>query len=1687
MTDPNLFSSRETRFNHLSEEERQYFKNLEARKPDDPEFIDGLLVTDWLSERTGTPKKEIYQNLQANLEKVFGEGITRAKAYDYIANFHKEGIDALPLNKAYGDKQAVRNITAGLLKSGAAIPSGLASVSSTVLQDTAASLSMRGHPEWEALTKEAISVSKRPHSQDRQLEIANRLSDLRKEAISQVLSIPSITDNPEYAKLGERLFQLEHPSQPALGDQTTRLSEIEKIKARLKELQAEHDKQLSSLPEHVQKLAQSHLFNIAQDLRKTQRVLRDFKKSRDQYLGVDPEYAETWMGILAQGAGSLPVTIAASATGTIFGPILMGAIMYDDAEEERMEHEGDSYDPSDSLFSNLVTAIPQAALERLGGPEKAIKHLLRAQKITTTTGKLGLSEYAKHVGKSALRSAGEESLTEALQGQWAEEVASWTYNDEIQPHSIDAFNRRFVEASVGGVLGLVAGGMISTTEAAKTRQAYQKVLNKSNLSNEKKAELLEAFIRLQYTSSSGNKSKPRINQQPLTKAEFALLRKYNTNEQITRAAPDEETAHLLIAAANGNRKAQHRYNELIRQRNSVDITGAKIGTLTLKVEEDGTLFLEDENGGILRLYENNPEERALAFLAKTAATLKSGQQTAQPQPDQNATVETSQSPNPEEPPITLRTLAGRLRRSRGSNQATTASTSFIGKLLANTETGITAVVSRNSFGKLLSKSAVKLSVSQQAHHEAVGNIDTLFALATLGLSRAPHRQGDIGKITKLHHFDVPMPFEGKVLWVKILVKEMTDKNLPNPLYNVSAIEVKEKPSATEEFRLSEGPNTEGARLPISRPEGFAEKFSAMAAEVKAGITKADTKDTHQKTGVPQTLEQEVEARYERLKNARRTVEDPMQSQARLNDAQREAQIARKAKQPLKLIDEQGIFSRILEPISEVITRINPQTAQRLRQLEFKLTLANSNDATKLKLPKPQRIKPKKLNKKENEDFKTKLQAHIARLAVQRKKDGHSDRDLTLEEIKEEATAARQKEEAAQQAKLEEQPDQHLDEQEQQDHAESLAADEARLEAQAEANLSASELKTNAAAFLQAYDKLPKEIRFELDLALKNSDTTARDLILNTYGLSESFSAITQTLEALHQRLKAAGFELGYQRNYFPRKVSDPDGLSKALAELGPPPAPEGKSVPDTLTLGAQEIETPFFFYQRILGRLDESTTAYYADSAEALNTYIEEASQLLAYAEFFGKHTIQKQGTDSPQIDFEASIESLISELKEPNTAPLEKSPNPLEESEFTPKPEDLSDAVPQAVTKAPILGDKELETLRSLLLARFTLKAPHKAIRLVRELTILSTLGHIGVTLSQIQDIGISAYTGGAWNTAIDTGKALFGKSNITAKELGLDSKSQTGLYDPSALNKTINRVFKLTGFEYMDKVGKEIIMNAKLRQLFKQAKRGYLDTKAQQVIESTFPPEQRARVIQDLKEGSVTEDIQFLAYSILANYQPINLSEYPRAYLTNPNARLFYTLKTFTLKGLNVYRRESLNLIAKGIKTGEKKLIRQGIMNFLHMSITLAAAGISANYLKDWLYGRPTKLSDTAVESLWRIANMSRWYTYSYRNAQKHLRNGEPVDAAVEGGGLLMSLFGPPIPYLTEPYKDWRNSRKPQRTKLGKPSQYAQKGSESVKLIPVVGQPYYWWFGEGARKSANKRKGHGYVKKQIKPREGF
>lgn len=130
-----------------------------------------------------------------------------------------------------------------------------------------------------------------------------------------------------------------------------------------------------------------------------------------------------------------------------------------------------------------------------------------------------------------------------------------------------------------------------------------------------------------------------------------------------------------------------------------------------------------------------------------------------------------------------------MRRATTFAEARLAAKAFQGKTLTNGQTGLQAVVSRNTLDKMLSGKAVAKSESASVQARAVANADRLFAAATYGWSK-PDRSGD-PNIVAIHRFFAPMEADGRSKLVKLTVKETASEGQANPLYTLEAVDLSE--------------------------------------------------------------------------------------------------------------------------------------------------------------------------------------------------------------------------------------------------------------------------------------------------------------------------------------------------------------------------------------------------------------------------------------------------------------------------------------------------------------------------------------------------------------------------------------------------------------------------------------------------------------------------------------------------------------------------------------------------------------------------------------------------------------------------------------------------------------------------------------------------------------------------------
>jgi len=179
---------------------------------------------------------------------------------------------------------------------------------------------------------------------------------------------------------------------------------------------------------------------------------------------------------------------------------------------------------------------------------------------------------------------------------------------------------------------------------------------------------------------------------------------------------------------------------------------------------------------------------------------------------------------------------------------------------------------------------------------------------------------------------------------------------------------------------------------------------------------------------------------------------------------------------------------------------------------------------------------------------------------------------------------------------------------------------------------------------------------------------------------------------------------------------------------------------------------------------------------------------------------------------------------------------------------------------------------------------------------------------------------------------------------------------------------VFKANGFSLIDQFAKGLNINAGLiknKGLAATEKgRAQLAQKYATAFGDEFP-----QLVQDLREGKVTENVKSLLFSELSDAQPISKMEMSPAYLDNPNGRILFQMRTYMLKQMDIIRRDGYQEIAKG------NYVR-GAKNLVGLASAMALSNIPGDVIKEWMSGRDFKLDKIDyVEALLKNFGINRY----------------------------------------------------------------------------------------------------------------
>lgn len=519
-------------------------------------------------------------------------------------------------------------------------------------------------------------------------------------------------------------------------------------------------------------------------------------------------------------------------------------------------------------------------------------------------------------------------------------------------------------------------------------------------------------------------------------------------------------------------------------------------------------------------------------------------------------------------------------------------------------------------------------------------------------------------------------------------------------------------------------------------------------------------------------------------------------------------------------------------------------------------------------------------------------------------------------------------------------------------------------------------------------------------------------------LTEGFEAVKEVLFDLNQELKAAGHTFSDIKDYFPRIVTDKNGLLKAI---------DAKWRSDIIknmydsqqSVGGRQLtleEESKIIDQYLRGRLRKSADQpllgaakardivdlppeflqFYAAPEAALNSHIRRAVTDIESRKLLGRHAVS--GADK-FVNYEQSVGRLLAEELQDKTVPPE-----------------------------------QINTVKNLILAR--LEANHKAVNKVnaaaKNLMYGMLLGNPVAAATQIGDVFMAGYAHGILNMTRAAVRKLTGKEMLRRTDMGLHDLSAE-LASTDSFSHFAKKTMKMFGMDTMDRIGKEVNLNAAYlkNQNLTKSPEGVkqLSNKWRAAMEGAGV--NFDKMVADLRSNKVTDDIRFLMFNELSDVQPTTILEMPEMYAKHPNGRMAYALKSWSLKQIDLARRDIFQQLLKGN-------FKEGTSNLARFGAIIAMGGVASSTIQDLMLGKDVVMEDIPDKAIAQIWKNFGTNDYLLRQAKEG-----------KWSELAGSILVPPLGLASTIYKD-----------------IASEGDtldKAVQYLPGIGKLWYFRAGSG------------------------
>jgi len=355
--------------------------------------------------------------------------------------------------------------------------------------------------------------------------------------------------------------------------------------------------------------------------------------------------------------------------------------------------------------------------------------------------------------------------------------------------------------------------------------------------------------------------------------------------------------------------------------------------------------------------------------------------------------------------------------------------------------------------------------------------------------------------------------------------------------------------------------------------------------------------------------------------------------------------------------------------------------------------------------------------------------------------------------------------------------------------------------------------------------------------------------------------------------------------------------------------------------------------------------------------------------------------------------------------------------------------------------------------------RSTHWALQAIKNTGYLTLLAHPVNAARQLGDLALGAYENGLINTVNGLYDSIL-RRGLTAKEMAMVTNKAHELTESTFGRKTLDWGMTWSGFSEVDALGKGALMNGTIRRISKDVK----SIKGVEAIRTKWGAafgDDTSKLIDDFRKfnkggkfynkytGEMDEFsplMKELAFAQVSKFQPISMLEMPKMWLKAPNGRFLYMLQSFTLKHVNIWRKD----VMKELFTKRGNKIK-GAQAALRLASFFTLGNIGVDKINDLMLGKDRDLEQLFILNLYRNIGLINKYDMDRFGSGGY---------GIGGGGFVgnvMTTFGPPL----DPLIDGVGTAMGIAVNMGAGRHWSenQKWDQFSNIVPIIGKIVGAW----------------------------